>query len=178
MNGVPAAAGQTIEGCVLFTDLVGFTEYTEAAGDRLAVDVLDRQTAMVDEVLDARPGGRVVKELGDGVMLWFGSAPTGLESSVALLLRVAKAHRREGFPLAVRMGMHHGEVTTRGDDIIGRTVNIAARVSALAGPGELLVSEEVIDACDGSAPGVEIRPVGPTSVRGVGDPIWLNRVVA
>lgn len=178
MNGVPGSAGQTIEGSVLFTDLVGFTEYTEAAGDRQAVNVLDRQSAMVGEVLGRRPGGRVVKELGDGLMLWFDSAPTGLECSVALLDRVARARRLEGFPLAVRMGMHHGEAATRGDDLIGRTVNIAARVSDLAGPGELLVSEDVVNACAGLPPGVEIRPVGPTSLKGVGDPIWLNRVIA
>lgn len=178
MTDHPAAAGQTTEGCILFTDLVGFTAYTEAAGDRQAVDVLDRQSAMICDILDAQPGGRLVKEIGDGLMLWFESAPVGLACAVALLGAIDGARQREGFPLAIRMGMHHGEATVRGEDLVGMTVNIGARIADLAGPGELLVSDVVVEACDGMPPGIESRPVGPTSVKGVSTPIWLNRVVA
>jgi adenylate cyclase len=165
-----------IAGCVLFTDLVGFTEYNDVVGDQAAVEVLDQQSALGQAVVSSRPGARVVKELGDGLMFWFPNAADGL-TGAAELVRSVDAARRLGFPLAVRMGLHYGECVPRGDDLVGQTVNIAARVSALAGPGELLVSESVLDAC-----GVDLdaalvlEPVGPVSVKGVSDPIWLQRL--
>ena len=110
-------------------------------------------------------------------MLWFGSAADGLESAVALMAAVGSARAAGTFPLAVRMGIHHGEAVSRGNDLVGQTVNIASRVSALAGPGELLVSESVVTACETSALPVRLRPIGPTVMKGVGDPIWLHRLV-
>ena len=64
-------------GSVLFTDLVGFTEFTDAVGDQAAVDLLDRQSSLAGLVLDQRDDGRIVKELGDGLMIWFDSADGG-----------------------------------------------------------------------------------------------------
>lgn len=170
------AAVDVLTGCVLFTDLVGFTEYNDAAGDAAAVAVLDQQSALAQAIVDARPGARVVKELGDGLMLWFPTPVDGLTGAAAFA-RAATDARLDGFPLAVRMGLHHGDCVPRGDDIVGQTVNIAARVSALAGPGELLVSESVLNAC---GPEIDsslvLNPVGPVAVRGVADPIWLQRL--
>lgn len=171
----PAAVDARI-GSVLFTDLVGFTEYTDAVGDQAAVELLDRQSALAGEVMERQGDGRIVKELGDGLMIWFDSAEAGLAGSVELMARIDEARADGSFPLAVRMGLHHGEAVPRGDDIVGQTVNIAARVSALAGPGELLVSDEVIAACAGLADGLSLRPVGPVSVKGVQDPVWLQRL--
>ena len=74
------------------------------------------------------------------------------------------------------MGLHHGAAIVRGDDLVGQTVNIAARVADLAGPGELLVSDDVLDACGGAGPALHLRPVGPVTVRGVEAPIWLQRL--
>jgi adenylate cyclase len=159
---------------ILFTDLVGFTAYTDAHGDRAAVDVLDRQSGIVDAGLAGR--GRVVKELGDGLMLWFESGSTGVEAACDILASVAAARDAIDFPLAVRMGMHLGEVIERGEDYIGQTVNIAARVSDLAGPGELLATEQVVRSLDGHPHRRAFRPVGPTRVKGVGAPIWLHRL--
>ncbi len=125
---------------ILFTDLVGFTEYTDASGDEAALAVLDRQTEIARAALaECLPsgGGRLVKELGDGLMLWFGRPVDALSVARRMLADVVQARDRGGFPLAVRMGMHAGEVTARGDDFVGRTVNVAARVSDLAGPGDL-----------------------------------------
>ncbi len=162
-------------GAVLFSDLVGFTEFNDHAGDRAALQVLEAQTEMAETVVSTRDGARIVKELGDGLMLWFASAADGLMGAVDFST-AADASRRNGFPLAIRMGLHYGSCIPRGDDLIGQTVNIAARVSDLAGPGELLVSEAVLDYCRESASGVELEPVGPVTVKGVSEPIWLQRV--
>lgn len=174
MNAL-ADTATTCVGAALFTDLVGFTAYTDAVGDGAAVELLDRQTALVGSVL-ADSAGRVVKELGDGLMLWFDTADTGLASAVHLM-EVIEAARRDGsFSLAVRMGLHHGEAVERGDDLVGQTINIAARVSALAGPGEILVSDDVLEACDPGGINAQLSPIGPVSVKGVSEPVWLQRI--
>ena len=177
MTSSPNGPSDRVEGSVLFTDLVGFTAYNEAAGDAAAVDVLDRQSAMVTEVLSTTECARLVKEMGDGLMIWFGSAAMGIDRAITLLDAVSAAREDDGFPLAVRMGMHHGEAVARGDDVVGHVVNVAARVAALAGPGELLVSESLLEACGKVRDQISVRPVGPTTVKGVSDPIWLHRVV-
>ena len=164
----------TRTGAVLFTDLVGFTEFTDVRGDRAAVEVLDRQSSLVHDELAGQ--GRIVKELGDGLMLWFGDARVGLTVACNILASVSAARDRNEFPLAVRMGMHVGEVIERGADFVGRTVNIASRVADLAGPGELLVTEQVVRSLEGNGETAAFRPVGPTRVKGVSAPIWLHRL--
>lgn len=160
---------------IMFTDLVGFTEYTDACGDAAAVAVLDQQTAIARAALD-HGEGRVVKELGDGLMFWFEAPDAAMRSALSMLSAVASARDSRAFPLGLRMGMHCGDVVARGDDYVGRTVNVAARITDLAGPGELVVSDGVVAAL---APGeVEFEPVGPVRVKGVASPIWLHRVAS
>ena len=167
-NGVPDVGTAAI----VFTDLVGFTAYTDVHGDRAAVDVLDRQADIVEGELAGC--GRIVKELGDGLMLWFENGSAGLEVARNVLAAVAAA--RDEFPLAVRMGMHVGDVIERSGDFVGQTVNIAARVADLAGPGELLVTEQVVRSLDADRFAGAFRPVGPTRVKGVAAPIWIHRL--
>ncbi len=162
-------------GAILFTDLVGFTEYNDACGDAAAVGVLDQQHRIVATALDGVADGRVVKELGDGLMLWFERVDDGLVVAGRVLGSIETSRTSGEFPLAIRMGMHLGEVVERGDDFVGHTVNIASRIADLAGPGELLVSEDVVVARDPIANG-SFHPIGPTRVKGVGDPIWLHRL--
>jgi adenylate cyclase len=115
-----------------------------------------------------------VKELGDGLMIWSPDATAGLEVATDFAAGIRAARQTDGFPLAVRLGVHHGPVIGRGDDVVGQTVNVAARISALAGPGELLVSDEVLAACGTSA--ASAQAVGPVNVKGVADPVWLHRM--
>jgi adenylate cyclase len=91
-----------------------------------------------------------------------------------MLAAVTRARDTQAFPLGVRMGMHCGDVTPRGDDFVGRTVNVAARITDLAGPGELVVSDGIVAAL--APDGAEFRPVGPVRVKGVASPIWLHRL--
>jgi len=161
-------------GSVLFTDLVGFTEFNDLRGDPAAVAVLDQQYEVLESVLGRHPCSRLVKELGDGLMIWSSDASDGLEIATEFAAGIRVARETDGFPLAVRLGLHHGPVIERGDDVVGQTVNVAARIAALAGPGELLVSDEVLAACGTVAAGA--RAVGPVNVKGVADPVWLHRV--
>ncbi len=163
-------------GSVLFTDLVGFTEYNDCCGDEAALDVLERQRRLVDAVLTGDAGARVVKEIGDGLMIWFAGSVDAVRLARNLRDTIESAKAAGDFPLAVRMGLHHGEALVRGDDLVGSTVNIAARVCDLAGPGELLASEAVVSALEGGENCQETRVVGPARVKGVSEPIWLHRV--
>ncbi len=169
-----ATVHETRVGAVLFTDLVGFTEFTDAVGDAAALEVLETQMRIVSSVLRDLADARVVKELGDGLMLWFGSAPDGLACATHLLAAIDAARNKGSFPLAVRMGLHYGEAIVRGGDLVGQTVNIAARVADLAGPGELLVSDSALEAADRIPSDLSLKPIGPATVKGVRDPIWLH----
>jgi len=174
MTGVTTATVDV--GAILFTDLVGFTSYNGVAGDRSALEVLDSQTALVEAALVGCQDARIVKELGDGLMVWFGSAADALRCATELLAAVHAARARGEFPLAMRLGLHHGEALARGDDLVGQTVNIASRVCALAGPGELLVSQHLVDAAVGDPRLPELQPIGPARVKGIDSPIWLHRI--
>ncbi len=165
-------------GAILFTDLVGFTEFNDAVGDARAYEVLDLQARLAGDVVSAVPGARVVKELGDGLMIWFDSAQSGMAGAIDLLRSVEGSRSTGELPLSVRMGMHHGEALPRGEDLVGQTINIGARVADLAGPGELLVSDAVVANCDDLDLSGRLHPVGPVFVKGVQDAVWIHRVVA
>jgi class 3 adenylate cyclase len=163
---------------VLFTDLVGFTEFNDVAGDVRAVEVIDAQLQLASQIVADNHGARIVKEIGDGLMLWFTTADTALQAAVDFMALVTDARAAEEFPLAIRMGLHHGEAVERGTDLVGQTINVGARVAELAGPGELLASDNAVGALERPVPQspFAFESVGPVFVRGVREPVWLQRV--
>jgi adenylate cyclase len=160
-------------GAIVFTDIVGFTEFTAARGDADAVALLDRQDRIVRGALPER--ARLVKELGDGLMLWFPLAEPALTTCLDLLDEFAGASD-DASPLWVRMGMHWGCPTHRGDDLVGHDVNLAARIVDVAGPGELLASENVRAAVGDGLAGLQLEELGPVVMRGIPRPVGLFRV--
>ena len=160
------------ESAVAFTDIVGFTEFTADRGDEGALAVLDLQDRIVRAALP--DGARVVKELGDGLMLWFPDAIVALDTCLDLRDRF-EAATSDDLPLWVRMGMHWGCPTIRGSDLVGHDVNLAARIVDVAGPGELLVSEHVRAVVDDQVPGLRLEELGPVVMKGIPDPVGLFR---
>jgi adenylate cyclase len=161
----------TLSGAIVFTDIVGFTQLTDEHGDDLAITLLERQEEIVRAALPA--SARVVKELGDGLLLWFDDSRTAIVTMLAL--QEAFERESEGeLPMWVRIGMHWGCPRRRGDDIIGRDVNLASRITDLAGPGEVLCSEVTAREA-GAVPGVDFEALGPVYVRGIADPVPLMR---
>ena len=109
---------------------------------------------------DALPDdARVVKDLGDGLMLWFPEPVSALGSCLALAERFEEEAATD-VPLWVRVGMHWGCPARRGADLVGHDVNLAARIVDVAGPGEVLVSEPVRELVDGRP-----RPAHPRVVE-------------
>ena len=164
----------TLTGTIVFTDIVGFTQMTDEHGDDLALALLEAQEELVRRALP--DGARVVKELGDGLLLWFDDPATAIVT--ALSLQRAFEEESDGdLPMWVRIGMHWGCPRARGDDIIGRDVNLASRITDLAAPGEVLASAATADQA-GELPGVAYETLGPVFVKGIADPIPLVRAYA
>ena len=122
---------------VLFTDIVDSTARAAEMGDGSWRDLLARHDAQVRQEL-ARYGGRAVKTVGDGFLATFSGPPS---RALRAALAITRAARELG--IEVRAGMHTGECELIGDDVGGMAVHIAARVSGLARPGEVLVSGTV-----------------------------------
>jgi pimeloyl-ACP methyl ester carboxylesterase len=146
---------------VLFTDLVDSTRRAAEVGDARWRDVLDRHDALVRGTLD-RYDGREVKSTGDGFLATF----TGPARAVRCGLDVVRQGLRAG--LAMRVGIHTGEIEVRGDDIGGIGVHIAARIGAMAAANEVLVSRTVKDLVAGA--GLSFDDRGTHQLKGVPEP--------
>jgi class 3 adenylate cyclase len=145
---------------VMFTDVVGSTEQATSLGDRRWRDVLDAHDGAVREQL-TRYRGHEVKTTGDGFLATFDGPARAIRCACA----IRDAARDLG--LAVRVGLHSGEIELRGDDIAGVAVVIAQRVSAQAQPHEVLVSSTVKDLVAGS--GLAFADRGAHVLKGVPD---------
>jgi adenylate cyclase len=165
-----------VEGAIAFTDLVGFTEYTATQGDQEALAVLGTQERIVRDALPA--SARVVKELGDGLLIFFTDAATAIPGCIAILDGFDRAADADEMPLWVRAGLHWGRPSSRGDDLIGHDVNVAARIVDVAAPGELLCSGPMLEAADPGPgnPGDGYVELGPVMMKGIPEPIDLFRV--
>jgi pimeloyl-ACP methyl ester carboxylesterase/class 3 adenylate cyclase len=145
---------------VMFTDIVGSTERAAEVGDARWRELLSAHQASVQQEL-ARFRGREVKTLGDGSLATF----DGPARAIRCGRSIAEAARSLG--LEVRIGLHSGEVELMDGDVGGIAVHIAARVGALAAPGEVLVSSTVKDLVAGSGIGFVDR--GAERLKGIPD---------
>ena len=163
-------------GAVVFTDIVEFTRYNAERGDDAAVALLEQQSAQVRALLP--DCARVVKELGDGLMLWIPDATAALETCLAMQEQVgARDAPDDPDAVAIRVGAHWGSPRRRGDDFVGNVVNLAARIVDLAAAGEVLVSEALLSAAGDTAPlHAQADELGPVFVKGVPDPVPLYRL--
>jgi class 3 adenylate cyclase len=143
---------------VLFTDIVDSTRKAAEMGDRDWRSLLDAHDAIVRSQL-SRFRGREVKSVGDGFLATFDGPQRAIRCSMAVREAVAP------LGIEVRAGLHTGECEIRGDDVGGIAVHIGARVSAMAGPGEVLVSSTLRDLVAGSGLAFEDR--GTHTLKGV-----------
>lgn len=168
-------AVRTVEGAIAFTDLSGFTEFTALRGDESALQLLSSYERTLRQQIGRR--GRVVKALGDGFMLWFGSACDAVESALAMMAAFEEMSFEDEFPLWVRIGVHFGKPIAHGRDLVGHDVNVASRIVNLAAPGEVLVSQACADEMNRSLEGVDFEEVGPVVMKGIPEAITLFRVI-
>jgi class 3 adenylate cyclase len=143
---------------VLFTDIVNSTRRAAEIGDRDWHALLDAHDAVVRAQL-ARFRGREVNTSGDGFLAMFDGPQRAIRCAMAIRDAV------QALGIEVRAGLHTGECEVRGDDIGGIGVHIGARVSALAGPNDVLVSSTLRDLVIGS--GLEFEDRGSYELKGV-----------
>jgi adenylate cyclase len=151
---------------ICFLDITGYTRLTEERGDEAAADLAATLAGLVRRS-SQQHGGRPVKWLGDGVMFHF-REPGGAVLSALEMVEGVASH---DLPPA-HVGVHAGPVVFQDGDYFGRTVNLAARIADYARPGEVVVSEEVVEAADGAP--VSFEEIGPVELKGVSGALVLH----
>jgi adenylate cyclase len=166
---------------VAFIDIAGFSAIADVYGDTAALDVLEVFESMVRDALSGHEPP--IKWMGDEAMLSFPEPETAIQVIGTLL----QACRESRLPLT-RTGLNHGPVIRRAGDLFGSTVNIAARIAALALPGQLLATQPIAEAA--ATRGILVRDLGMVALRSVAgevplyeielapsaDPAWIDPV--
>ena len=154
----PATEPRRVLATVLFTDIVGSTERAAELGDVRWQALLADHNRVVRRQLE-RFGGHEVKVVGDGFLATFDGPARAVRCAIAIRDGVRE------LGLEIRAGIHVGEIEVLPDDIAGLAVHLGARVSALAGAGEVLVSSTVKDLVVGS--GLAFDDRGSHVLKGV-----------
>jgi class 3 adenylate cyclase len=152
---------------MLFTDIVGSTALAASLGDSRWRALLDAHDRKIREQLD-RFRGREVVTTGDGFMASFDGPARAIRCAKAIVKSV------EPLGIEIRAGLHTGECEVRDENLGGIAVHIAARVGALAGPGEVVVSSTLKDLVAGS--GIQFQERGEHELKGVPGPWKLFAV--
>lgn len=152
---------------VVFTDLEGFTAFTDRHGDAAAVELIDEHRRLAGPVV-RQWSGKILKTLGDGLLCTFPDAETGVRAALELL-ETAPA------PLRLRAGVHVGEAVVSQGDVMGQVVNVAARVTETAGGGEVVVSAEAA-ARVGDVPNLRFGKLRSRRLKGVSERVGICTV--
>lgn len=151
---------------ICFLDISGYTRLTEQRGDEAAAELAERLSRIVQRT-SMQHDGKPVKWLGDGVMFYFREPGPGVLAALEMVEGVANV----GLPPA-HVGLHSGPVLFQEGDYFGRTVNVSARIADYARPGEVVVSQEVVDAADPSA--ITFIEIGPVELKGISGALRLH----
>ena len=165
---IPLRATRTF----MFTDVVNSTSLLSVMGDEAWDGVLRWHDRTVSAIVDEHRG-RIVKGTGDGFFIVFEEPAVAVDAAIAIQ-RALDAHRRsDGFAPAVRIGLHDGSALQVDEDYSGQDVVVAARISALAGADEVLVSRAVADRV---GPHVALVERGTTELKGIPAPVEISAV--
>jgi class 3 adenylate cyclase len=159
------------EATFLFADIAGFTALTEAHGDEQAVELVEEFASTVQTELPA-VGGEYVKAVGDALMLRVPDPADAVRLGLWITRDAMSGHQAP----SVRVGANHGTAVERDGDYFGATINVAARVSALAAGGELLVTGQMA-ALAPDLEGVLYESRGRQVLRNVAEPVEIFAVV-
>src|SRR5262245_29452038 len=161
---------------ILAADVVGYSRLMEAdeAGTLAALKTRRKQ---VLEPLVAKHQGRVFKMTGDGVLVEFASAVNAAQCAVELQQAMAAANegQAEDRQIVLRIGINLGDVVVEGGDLYGDGVNIAARLQAMAEPGEIYVSQTVLDHVKNKVE-LKFESLGEQTVRNISEPVRVYRI--
>jgi len=173
---LPATPATPRPQTVLFTDIVGSTGYFEQRGDEAGLRMLEEHNALLIPLVQ-KAGGRVVKTIGDAIMAAFPSPAAAVSTAVAMQQRLVARNSEvpAEFPIVVRIGIHHGPVLEREQDLFGDVVNAAARIESLAEGGQILVAGSVVAALPADFP-FPCPLFDAVRVKGKRDPLQIHEV--
>jgi adenylate cyclase len=160
--------GETKVLAIVFTDLEGFTAYTDEHGDAAAVALVEEQHRAASPIVRRRRG-KVVKHLGDGLLCTFNDPDGAIRASLEML-------ETSPPPLRLRAGIHMGEVIVSRGDVVGQVVNIAARITESVKGDQVVVSADTADAA-GEIPGVEFKKLRARRLKGISERVQLREAV-
>src|SRR5919106_5238692 len=160
---------------VLFADVCDSTTIYEAIGDRAALTLIARLVALLGEKTKAS-AGRVVKTLGDGIVCQFNNPDSAFHAACRMQEAAASISPGTEPKLAIKVGFTWGPVVTEDGDVFGDTVNVCARLVALAGPKQVLTTQETVDALSPPLRG-RSRHLYPVRVRGRNEEVEVSEVL-
>ncbi len=171
--GASLSFGATVT--IFFSDIRGFTEYTDQYGDETAYRILQQHNSLVRRQIELF-GGQVVKTQGDSFMAAFRTARAAIQCAVAIQRALASGGADEqGTRIALGIGINTGEPIQEDGDFFGGPVNLASRICSSAGPGQILVSETTRNVSGRIEP-VEFVDRGPHDLKGFQEPQRLYEV--
>ena len=156
----------------MFTDIVKSTDLAGVIGDEAWENLLTWHDRTLQSLF-ASHGGEVGHHTGDGFFVAFTDPASAVRCAVAVQLALREHRRSHGFALLVRIGIHAGDATRRGEDYGGVEVHKAARIAALGGGGEIVVSEET---AAGAGDGIRISEPRDVTLKGVPEPVRVGRI--
>jgi adenylate cyclase len=170
---MPATVTNRRLATIMFADVYGYSRMMRADEEQTLIDLRAHLVELVAPVVE-RFGGRIVKTVGDGVLVEFGSAVEAVRSAVELQRGMSERNadvpleRRQPF----RIGLHLGDIIVSDDDVFGDTVNVAARLQSLARPGSIVLSGSVHEQVRDKVV-LPFRDLGRRTVKNIDRPIQL-----
>ncbi len=175
MEAYPDASMRDI--AVLFTDVVGSTTFFKTHGDIRGREMLRTHHHLAMSIVE-NYGGSLIKEVGDSVLVYFPDPSEALKAAISMQHRFL-LHNKQNTPadqIHVRIGLHHGKVIVEEKDIYGDVVNVAAKLTNLAGGDQIFVSHEVY-ASTRSVPSVQFERIDFWNMKNVPDGLTIYKVV-
>jgi adenylate cyclase len=163
---------------ILAADVVGYSRLMEQDEAGTLAALKSRRREILQPVV-SKHHGRMVKLMGDGVLVEFASAVNAVACAVELQRGMAEANADapEDRRIVLRVGINLGDVMVEGSDLYGDGVNIAARIEGLAGPGEIWIAASVHDQIENKASGLSFEDLGPREMKNLARPVRVLRVV-
>jgi class 3 adenylate cyclase len=166
---------QTRKMAVMFADICGSTALYEQLGNETALNMVTRTLNLLKQEV-ARHKGTLIKTIGDEIMCTFPSAPLAAEAARAMHFAVKAGKPGGEHPIAVRIGIHFGEVILKANDVFGDTVNVAARIASITRAQQTMTTQEVVGALPAEFED-KILPITRASFRGKQDELAVFQLL-
>ena len=168
-----SAEGERRLAAIMYTDIVGYTALTQK-DESSTLQALESHRSLLRPLFSSH-GGREIKTTGDGFLVEFGSALDATLCAIAVQSAMNDRRLSLGEKLAIRIGVHVGDVIQKENDVLGDAVNIASRIEPLAEPGGVCVSEQVFAQVKNKVPYPLVK-IGVKQLKNVFEPVEVYKV--